>query len=185
MRGRHRRAGTRPRRREPSASTIALYTFGLLDPGMRPETWAEFSRRGIAVHGRSTDAPGFVARATGNPDREDVYEVGADFGPWGASELPLGLPDFAGHDPHVHIATLSLWRDVASARGFVYGGLHRDALRQRHDWFVKGPWPGHVLWAVEEGEQPVWSDGTSRLEALARDGDSADAFTFGSPWGRA
>lgn len=100
-----------------------------------------------------------------------IHAPGEDFGRWGTYTLPLDLPDLQGHDPHLHIATLSLWRDADSARRFVYDGLHRDALRQRHDWFLKGPWPGHVLWQVDDGVIPSWSDGVGNLEALAGDGE--------------
>lgn len=163
-------------------STIALYTFGVLDPGMDPAALADFSRRGGGIYAASRDAPGFLG---GAGDAGADYVPGADFGPWGSYLLPLGLPDFAGHDPTVHIATLTRWQDLERARRFVYQGLHRDALRHRYDWFIKGPWPGHVLWRVEDGAAPSWSDGVRRLEELARDGESADRFTFGSPWGRA
>jgi hypothetical protein len=91
----------------------------------------------------------------------------------------------AGPAARSHIATLSLWQDTGSARRFVYRGLHQDALKVRHDWFLKGPWPGHVLWTVEEGVTPSWAEGVGRLEALARDGEAAGHFTFGSRWSHA
>ncbi len=94
--------------------------------------------------------------------------------------LPTNLPGCEGHDLELHIATLSLWRDVQSARAFVYQGLHRDALTMRYDWFLRGEWPGHVLWHIEDDVLPLWSEGVSKLEALARHGESADRYTFGS-----
>lgn len=157
-------------------SSLALSTFGLLDPAAEPVAVADFARRGAEIYGAVCKAPGFLGRGDAHRDGDDG---------WGAYALPLGLPDFAGHDPHVHIATLSRWRDVATARSFVYGGLHREALTLRYDWFLKGPWPGHVLWHLADGAQPTWSDGLARLEALARRGDSAEHFTFGSSRGRA
>ncbi|GAA4824855.1 hypothetical protein GCM10023201_08910 [Actinomycetospora corticicola] len=157
--------------------TLALYTFGLLDPAAEPTAMADFARRGAEIYRAVVRARGFLGR--GDAHRDD------DEGRWGAYALPLGLPDFAGHDPQVHIATLSRWQDVATARQFVYAGLHREALRLRHDWFFRGPWPGHVLWTIEDGARPCWADGVARLEALAHDGESAEHFTFGSPWARA
>ncbi|WP_166459671.1 DUF3291 domain-containing protein [Amycolatopsis pithecellobii] len=166
-------------------SNIALYTFGVLDPAADPAAMDDFSTRGPKIFSASDDAPGFLGRAGGDGDGYTAHEPGEDFGRWGIYLLPLGLPDFAGHDPHAHIATLSLWRDVESARLFVYNGLHRESLKLRYDWFLKGPWPGHVLWNIEDDVVPSWSDGVARLEALARDGESAQHFTFGSRWGRA
>ena len=166
-------------------STVALYTFGLLDPAVEPAALADFLRRGGDIFGATGRAPGFLGRANDQGGGDAAYVPGADFGPWGSYVLPLGLPDFAGHDPHVHIATLSLWQDLGSAHRFVYGGLHREALTLRYEWFLRGPWPGHVLWDVEDGTVPRWADGVARLEALARDGESARHFTFGWRRGRA
>lgn len=165
-------------------SNIALYTFGLLDPAMEPAALADLSGRGDEIYSAGDHAPGFLGRAEEGYDGDAVHQPGEDFGPWGSYVLPLGLPDLAGHDPHAHIATLSLWRDVGSARRFVYSGLHREALQLRYDWFLKGSWPGHVLWNLEDGSVPRWSDGVTKIEALARDGASAQRFTFGSQWGR-
>lgn len=165
-------------------SNVALYTFGLLDPAAGPTRMADFSRRAAEIYGASDHAPGFVARAEKAAPGSAAHTAGEDFGRWGPYALPLDLPDFAGHDPTIHIATLSLWRDADSARLFVYKGFHRDALKIRHDWFLKGAWPGHVLWRVADGAVPLWSDGVSRLQALARDGESAERFTFGSRWSR-
>ena len=156
--------------------SLALYTFGLLDPAADPATMADFARRGAGIYGAVVHAPGFLGRGDAHRDGDDG---------WGAYAVPLGLPDLAGHDPHVHIATLSRWQDVATARQFVYDGLHREALRHRHDWFLRGPWPGHVLWTIEDDARPSWTNGVERLEALAHDGESAEHFTFGSPWARA
>ena len=159
-------------------SAIALYTFGLLDPTVEPVALADFIRRGGDIMAASARADGFLGRP-GTPTGDvETHTPGEDHGSWGTYALPE-LPDLAGHDRRVHIATLSLWRDLGSARSFVYDGLHRDALRRRRDWFLQGSWPGYVLWAVADGTVPRWSDGVSRYEALASQGDSPDRFTFG------
>ncbi|MEU9408226.1 DUF3291 domain-containing protein [Streptomyces sp. NPDC048281] len=165
-------------------SNIALYTFGLLDPAAGPSRLDDFARRGREVFSASDQASGFLGRAEG-AEEPATYSPGEDFGRWGLYALPLDLPDFEDHDPQLHIATLSLWQDIESARLFVYRGLHGQALKIRYDWFLKGPWPGHVLWRIEDGTVPLWSDGVSRLEALAKDGASAERFTFGSRLSRA
>ena len=161
-------------------SRIALYTFGLLDPAAETGSLADFSRRGGEIFSASDHAPGFLGRAEQTPEDYSKRLTGDDFGRWGSYVLPMNLPGLEDHDLQLHIATLSLWRDVESARAFVYQGLHRDALTMRYDWFLRGPWPGHVLWRVDDGVLPLWSDGVSKLEALASEGESVDRFTFGS-----
>jgi hypothetical protein len=163
-------------------NAIALYTFGLLDPTVGTAEFADFARRGSEIIAASDDAPGFLGRASRDDDGDAALEArGQHPGhvAWGAYVLP-DVPAFAGRDRQVHIATLSLWEDVATARRFVYDGLHRDALRLRYDWFLKGTWPGYVLWEVADGVTPTWSDGVARYEALAAEGESPDRFTFAS-----
>jgi hypothetical protein len=158
-------------------SHIALYTFGLLDPAVEPEKLADFVRRGGEILAASEDAPGYLGRPARADGAGETHTPGEDYGRWGRYALP-DVPEFAGHDRQLHIATLSLWQDLQSARTFVYGGLHRDALRLRYDWFLKGAWPGYVLWDVADDTTPTWSDGVTRYQTLGRDGESADAFSF-------
>jgi hypothetical protein len=162
-------------------SNIALYTFGLLDPVIEPTKLDDFARRGGEIYSAIDHAPGFLGRAAKDTDEPETHTPGEDYGRWGSYVLP-DLPDFAGHNREIHIATLSLWRDLESARSFIYNGIHRDALRIRHDWFLKGSWPGYVLWSIADEVTPCWSDGVTRYQALARDGESADRFSFGSRW---
>src|SRR3569833_35509 len=158
-------------------SNVALYTFGLIDPAVEPTKLADFARRGTENYGDTDHAPGFLGRAEKDTDEPETHTPGEDYGRWGSFVLP-DLPEFAGHDRESHIARLSLWRDLESARSFVYNGIHRDALRIRYDWFLKGSWPGDVLWSIADGATPRWSDGVTRYQALARDGESADGFSF-------
>jgi hypothetical protein len=160
-------------------SNTALYTFGLLNPATPPSALADFTRRGGDIMTASDQARGFLGRAAKNSGEPETHAPGEDYGRWGTYALP-DLPDFAGHDPRIHIATLSLWCDLDSARAFVYHGLHREALELRHDWFLRGSWPGYVLWSVADGLTPHWPDGVSRYQALAREGESPDRFTFTS-----
>jgi uncharacterized protein DUF3291 len=160
-------------------STVALYTFGLLDPAIEPRKLTDFVRRGGQILDDVDQAPGFLGRPAQSAGGTATHAGGEDYGAWGVYELP-DVPSFAGHDRRIHIATLSLWRDLESARSFVYHGFHRDALRIRYNWFLKGEWPGYVLWNVADGVVPRWGDGVSRYEALARDGESGDQFSFGA-----
>jgi hypothetical protein len=160
-------------------SNIALYTFGLLDPAIPPAKLADFVRRGGNIMSASDRAQGFLGRAAKDTAEPETHTPGEVYGLWGAYDVP-DLPSFAGQNRAIHIATLSLWQDLETARSFVYHGLHRDALRIRYDWFLKGSWPGYVLWNIADGATPHWSDGVSRYQALDQHGESADRFTFSS-----
>lgn len=159
-------------------SNVAVYTFGLLDPAAEPTRLAELVRRGAEIYAAVDQAPGLVDRAGRLGEGATAYASGEDFGRWGIYTLPSDLPGLEGHDVQIHIATLSFWRDVESARRFVYRGLHAEALKVRHDWFLKGPWPGYVLWHVDDGVVPNWFEGVSNLQALVRIGESIERFTF-------
>jgi hypothetical protein len=162
--------------------STALYTFGLLDPTTPIAQLTDFVRRGGDIMAAGDHAPGFLGRAVKDSEEPETHCPGEDYGRWGTYALP-DLAEFAGHDRQVHIATLSLWRDLDSARAFVYHGLHREALTRRRDWFLRGPWPGHVLWNTADGSTPSWSDGVSRYQALAVEGVSPERFTFASRGG--
>jgi hypothetical protein len=160
-------------------SNIALYTFGLINPATEPAQLADFARRGGDIYRTIDHAAGFLGHAANDTGEPETHTPGEDYGRWGRYAVP-DLPDFAGHHRESHIATLSLWRDLESARSFAYNGIHRDALRSRYDWFLRGSWPGYVLWSIDDGDTPGWPEGVTRYQALARDGESADHFSFGS-----
>ncbi len=67
---------------------------------------------------------------------------------------------------------------MAAARGFAYRGRHGAALGTAGDWFEPGPWPNHVAWWVGETERPTWRQGVEKLETLAAEGPSPQAFTL-------
>ncbi len=78
--------------------------------------------------------------------------------------------------------TLSLWTDLGSAFDAVYTGLHRDALKRRHDWFERSRHPSHVLWWVPEDVTPTWQEGVDGLERLHAHGPVPRHFTFHQPF---
>lgn len=160
---------------------VALYTFGVLDTSASVEKLADFRERAALIYANAKSAAGYLGHA--EKPKEIVgraVPLGQDFGAWGAFAIPTKLPGAVAIEGTGCITTLSAWRDVASARAFVYGGDHRAALARRSDWFVKGRWPGSVLWRIDAGVTPTWSQGVERLESLAAHGDTAEHFTFGS-----
>lgn len=85
----------------------------------------------------------------------------------------------AGDDP-LHVINLSVWRDVAALRHFVYRSGHGAYLRRRTEWFEPTAEPILVHWWVPAGERPTPTDGWERLRRLRADGPGPAAFSFAS-----
>jgi hypothetical protein len=170
-------------RRKDSVSTLTLYTFGILKDLYHSETLKDFSRSAPSVFATVAVAEGFIAHAgQARPDLRGATEVGEDYGLWGAYTAPRFFDQPRKAGAASMIQTLSLWRDVESARGFSYSGLHRAALKRRSEWFEHAQWPGYVLWWVSEEAFPTWSDSVRLLEALADEGPTATGFDFARPY---
>ncbi|CCE07763.1 conserved hypothetical protein [Bradyrhizobium sp. STM 3843] len=160
-------------------SRIALYTFGILNAAAKSDELADFRAVAPAVYGEAERSEGFIAHAvSARPDLYGKSRLGQDFGPWGVYVAPRFYQPSGGDDDGTMIATLSLWQDTDAAWSFVYGGLHRGALRRRRDWFKPPEWPGYVLWWVPHSIVPTWREGASKLEALHDDGPRASGFDF-------
>jgi hypothetical protein len=158
---------------------IALYTFGVLKAPTGSEVLMDFVGAAPSVFAEAGAADGFFGHAgAARPDLAGKAKFNEDFGPWGIAVAPRFYDRFAKPGGETMITTLSLWRDVESARAFAYGGLHREALRRRGDWFHKAEWPGYVLWWVGDEETPTWAEGARNLEALAEHGPTGAAFNF-------
>ena len=76
------------------------------------------------------------------------------------------------------IVNLSVWKDQQSLFDFTYKNeLHTAIMKRRKEWFNKMDF--HlVLWWVEEGHRPTVAEADTRLQQLAKEGSSPDAFTF-------
>ena len=73
---------------------------------------------------------------------------------------------------------LSLWRDVAALKAFVYDSEHLEFVRRRSEWFTPLGGPSMVLWWQPEGKLPGVLEARHRLELLRLKGPSPEAFTF-------
>lgn len=126
------------------------------DPGM-----AEFAGNLLRINALAEASPGFVWRmqddATGN-----------------ATSIPTPFgPDV--------LANMSVWRDLASLRAYVYRSEHTSFLRRRRLWFREVEGSHMVLWWVPAGHRPSLIEAKAALERLDRDGPTAAAFTFRQP----
>jgi hypothetical protein len=158
---------------------VALYTFGILTGPHGSDVLTEFVAALPSVFAESVQSPGFVGHAlAARPDLLGKPRLGQAHGPWGTYVAPRYAAADATAPLLPFVATLSLWHDAEAARRFTYNGLHRSALMRRAEWFIKGPWPGYVLWWVENHETPTWEEGVRRLEWLDDHGPTPAGFDF-------
>lgn len=157
---------------------LALYTFGILkSPVTDPaRLMREFNESGAAVYREVGQRPGYIARAEAvDGSRGSMFDL--DWGEWGEFVVPAWYEKGRTVETTALAATLSLWTDLRSANDAIYTGLHRAALKRRHDWFEKTGHPNYVFWWVEDDVIPTWRDGVSRLEHLHAHGEAPPAFT--------
>lgn len=74
------------------------------------------------------------------------------------------------------LVNMSVWRDVASLRDFVYRSGHVEILRRRREWFERMTDAYTVLWWVTRGHRPTLAEAEARLYHLRSHGPSAFAF---------
>ncbi len=95
------------------------------------------------------------------------------------------LQDDSGNATNIHVfdddrllINMSVWESVEHLRAYVYGGLHRDYLRRRAEWFEKIDGPHIVMWWVRVGHTPTLDEAKDRLECIQQHGPGPDAFDF-------
>jgi len=76
------------------------------------------------------------------------------------------------------LVNMSVWRDVAALRNYVYRSGHVDVMRRRKEWFEHMATAFVVLWWVPKGHRPTIQEAISKLELLRSIGPSENAFTF-------
>ena len=80
------------------------------------------------------------------------------------------------------MVNLSVWASFEALRTFVYATRHLEVMRHRRQWFSRMADPYLALWWVPAGAIPTVAEAKERLELLARQGPTADAFTFRVPF---
>jgi hypothetical protein len=76
------------------------------------------------------------------------------------------------------LVNMSVWKDVASLRNYVYRSAHAEVMRRRKEWFEHTAAAFVVLWWVPKGHRPSIPEAVAKLELLRSAGASEEAFTF-------
>ena len=80
-------------------------------------------------------------------------------------------------DPRM-IVNLTVWESIEDLYAFAYHSQHMEVFRRRREWFEQLDGPSLVLWWLPAGELPTVAEARSRLDLLAANGPTAEAFTF-------
>jgi hypothetical protein len=76
------------------------------------------------------------------------------------------------------IVNMSVWRDVAALRDYVYKSAHVEIMRRRREWFARMANAYMCLWWVPEGHTPTTAEAVAKLQRLREHGPSPESFTF-------
>ena len=85
-------------------------------------------------------------------------------------------------DDDLMIINMSVWESIEALSAFTYNSDHRNALRQRRQWFERLSELYLVLWWILAGTLPSVDEGKAKLELLRTHGPTVDAFTVRSPF---
>ncbi len=80
------------------------------------------------------------------------------------------------------LVNMSVWRDVASLKAYVYDSAHLGFMRRRREWFELMKEAYLVLWWVPKGHRPDIAEAIAKLELLKAKGPGPEAFTFAQPF---
>lgn len=73
---------------------------------------------------------------------------------------------------------ISVWKNIESFKGFVYGTVHSYFLRNKKKWFdMKGP-SQFVMWWLPKNQLPTLQMAKNKLEILESQGDNPSAFSM-------
>ena len=80
------------------------------------------------------------------------------------------------------IINMSVWRDIASLKHYVYQTAHLELLKNRNQWFGKIREGHQAMWWIPAGKLPDVFEGKRRLSLIQANGPGPDAFTFSRPY---
>lgn len=78
------------------------------------------------------------------------------------------------------IINMSVWKNTALLKNYVYKSMHVEILKRKKEWFEKMEQMHMALWYVEKNAFPSPLEAKEKLEYLRVNGESPRAFTFKS-----
>ena len=82
-------------------------------------------------------------------------------------------------NPNV-IVNMSVWKDVAALKHFMFKPDHLAIMKRKREWFIPANEATYVLWEVADGHVPTLEEAMDKLQKLRTHGESAEAFSFKS-----
>jgi len=137
----------------------------------------ELAQLNIAAMKEPLDSPG-MAEFVANLDRINAL---ADVAPGFVWRLESDDGDATEFRPlgDMTLVNLSVWKDLAALKDFVYQSGHAEIMRRRAQWFDRMREAYVVLWWVPQGHRPTTDEAIARLEYLRANGPTEAAFNFG------
>jgi hypothetical protein len=139
-------------------SCLAQMNYAVLKAPLDSPQLADFASALDHVNALAEQSPGFIWRL-----QDDAGDATA--------MRPLGENT---------LINMSVWRDLASLRSYVYESGHVQYLRRRRDWFEQTGERQLVLWWLPPGHIPTIQEALEKLALLRAQGPTAAAFTFAS-----
>ena len=136
---------------------LAQVNIGVARFGYEDARFSEFVDNLDRINALADHAPGFVWRYVA----DDECEAGRDV-----------------FDDEQMLFNMSIWESREALMDYVYQTDHVNILRKRAEWFVNQERPILALWWQQAGTIPSVLEARQRLEKLAQDGPTKDAFTF-------
>ncbi len=132
----------------------------------------------IAVANGPTDSPVMAEFM----DALEAINAVADSAPgfvWRLQDESGNLTNVRVFDEDDMLINISTWESIDSFRAYVYGEMHGPYVKRRREWFTKPTdLPVQVMWWVPAGTEITALEGRARLEHLAANGPTQNAFTF-------
>ena len=75
---------------------------------------------------------------------------------------------------------ISVWEDMESFKGFVYGSVHSYFLKHKKKWFDLSKPSQFILWWIKAGDTPTLTTTKEKLELHQSQGDSPEVFSMRS-----
>ncbi len=144
---------------EPAAFYIAELNIARLKAPLDAPSMKEFVDFLEPVNRFAEQSPGFVWRLTAGGGLPSSY-------------LPPAFED------EMIATNLTVWEDIDALKEFVYKTVHTYFLRSQKKWFESVGEIHMVMWWIPAGHTPTLEEAKQKLEYLAKNGPTPDAFTM-------